>query len=306
MTAISPLRRSLLAAMAGSGLLPLAFSHAAEDTDCKLVYKLEALEKSLDGRLGVWMLNTGNAQVFRYRANERFPFCSTFKLMLCGAVMAKAENLNALLAKPIPVRKEDLVSYSPVTEKQVGKSMTVGELCAAALQYSDNTAANLLIREVGGVAAVTAFARSRGDSDFRLDRMETELNTAIPGDLRDTSTPEAMGRALLALTLGDAVSAAASVQMSNWLKGNTTGNARIRAALPAGWQCGDKTGTGDYGTANDIAVIWPDDGKQSGNPIILSIYTTRKEAKAEARSDLIAEVARLVLSELVTDLYRKF
>ena len=157
----------------------------------------------------------------------------------------------------IKYQQRDLVTYSPITEQHVKDGMTVAALCAAAMQYSDNTASNLLMKILGGPEAVTAFARSIGDRQFRLDRWETALNSSIPGDRRDTSTPNAMGQSLQRLALGNALEPHLQAQLQAWLRGNTTGAARIRAGVPADWQVGDKTGTGDYGTANDIAVLWP-------------------------------------------------
>jgi beta-lactamase class A len=168
--------------------------------------------------------------------------------------------------------------------------MTVAGLCAAALQYSDNTAANLLIRMAGGPQAVTAFARSIGDGEFRLDRWEAELNTAIPGDVRDTSTPGAMGRSLQRLVLGDALASPQREQLRDWLYGNTTGAARIKAGIPADWKIGDKTGSGDYGTANDIAVVWP----PGSAPVVVAIYTTQARQDAKPRDDVISSAAKIV------------
>ena len=169
--------------------------------------------------------------------------------------------------------------------------MTISKLCAAALQYSDNTSANLLMKVLGGPSAVTAYARSIGNAEFRLDRWETELNTCIPSDLRDTATPAAMAHSLRLLTLGEVLPPVKTKQLNAWLQGNTTGAKRIRAALPTGWQIGDKTGSGDYGTTNDIAVLW----SPKRVPIVLAIYYTQKVPDARWRDDVIESAARIVL-----------
>ena len=169
--------------------------------------------------------------------------------------------------------------------------MTVAELCQAAIQRSDNTAANQLLKIVGGPAAVTAYAQSLGGGAFRLDRWETDLNTAIPGDERDTVTPAGMGKLLQAVAVGNALLKPRRAQLVEWLRGSITGKNRIRAAMPATWQIGNKTGTGDYGTANDLAIVWPPERK----PIILAIYSTQKEANAKPREDLIAAAAKISL-----------
>ncbi len=251
---------------------------------------LAELEKKTGGRLGVAALDTGSGTRIAYRADERFPFCSTFKLILSGAMLAKSVQDTALLERRIHYTQADVVSYSPVSSTHISDGMTVAELCQAAIQHSDNTAANLLIKLVGSPAAVTAFARSIGDRQFRLDRTETTLNTAIPGDPRDTTTPAAMMRSTQALTMGNALPEAQRAQLQTWLKGNTTGDKRIRAGVPPDWQVGDKTGTGDYGTANDIAVLWP----PSRKPIVVAIFHTHNRKDAKTQEGIIAAAAKLV------------
>jgi beta-lactamase class A len=283
----SPVRRALLAAAAS---IPLASACTSWPSGESSASRLKALEDASNGRLGVAAFNTADNAQLSYRADERFPFCSTFKLLLTSAILARSAHDDGLLARRITYTQGDLVNYSPVSEKHVADGMTVAELCAAALQYSDNSAANLLIRLLGGPSSVTAFARSIGDNEFRLDRMETELNTAIPGDLRDTTTPAAMARDLQRLALGDALGAAQRDQLQTWMRGNTTGDARIRAGVPRDWQVADKTGTGDYGTSNDIAVLWP----PAKPPIVVVIYFTQREQDAKARNDVIASAAKII------------
>jgi beta-lactamase class A len=252
--------------------------------------RLADLERASGGRLGVAALSAANQVLVSYRANERFPFCSTFKAMLAGAILHRSATDQGLLAERIRYTNTQLVTHSPITEKHVGDGMTVAELCAATIQTSDNTAANLLIARLGGPDAVTDFARSVGDTQFRLDRWETALNTAIPGDVRDTTTPGAMAHSLRRLALGEALTPPARTQLNDWLRGSTTGATRIRAGVPADWQVGDKTGTGGYGTTNDIAVLWPP-GKP---PVVLTVYFTQPNRHAAARNDVIAEAARFM------------
>ncbi|MBJ9917804.1 PEN-B family class A beta-lactamase [Burkholderia cenocepacia] len=251
---------------------------------------LADLERDAGGRLGVCAIDTASGRVIEHRAGERFPFCSTFKAMLSAAVLAQSVERPGLLQQRVKYTKADLVNYSPVSEKHVGAGMTVAALCEATIQYSDNSAANLLMKLIGGPSAVTAYARSIGDDAFRLDRWETELNTALPGDPRDTTTPAAMAASIRVLTLGDALPAAQRAQLVAWLRGNKVGDKRIRAGVPAEWTVGDKTGTGDYGTTNDAGVIWP----TSRAPIVLAVYYTQTRADARAKDDVIASVARIV------------
>jgi beta-lactamase class A len=170
----------------------------------------------------------------------------------------------------------------------------VRELCDAAVRYSDNTAGNLLLADVGGPAGITAFARSLGDEVTRLDRTEPELNTAIPGDERDTTTPRAIATSLGALVLGDHLDPADRTLFTEWLVGNTTGATRIRAGLPPDWRVGDKTGTGSYATANDVAVAWP----PGGAPVLVAVLTSKAAEDATRDEALLAEAAAVVAQEL--------
>ncbi|OZI60238.1 class A beta-lactamase [Bordetella genomosp. 11] len=252
------------------------------------------LERAHRRRLGVYAVDTATGREVTYRAHERFAFCSTFKAVLAGAILSQDAAQPGLLDQRILYTAHELASYSPVTEKHVHGGMTIAQLCAAAIQYSDNTAANLLLHRLGGPRALTAYARGLGNPTFRLDRFETALNTSIPGDERDTSTPADMARTLETLVLGDALPPGARARLKTWLLGNKTGDRRIRAAVPPGWQVADKTGTGDYASANDFGVIWPADRP----PVVLAIYTASRDPHAKADESLIAEAARIALAAL--------
>jgi beta-lactamase class A len=289
----SAFRRGVLLALAAAPLARAAdlldsAPSAMPVSPAAQLAQLARLEQASGGRLGVAALNTADGRELAHRGDERFPFCSTFKMMLAAAVLAREP---ALLKKRIHYTKDDLVPHAPVTGKHLADGMTVAELCEATLQYSDNPAANLLMKQIGGPAAVTAYARSIGDTEFRQERWETELNSAIPGDPRDTTTPAAMARSLHKLVLGDALPAAQRRQLKDWMLGNTTGATRIRAGVPAAWPLADKTGAGDYGTVNDIAVIWPP-GKA---PIVLAVYLTQPGKGDKIRPEFHGEVAKIVI-----------
>ncbi len=287
----SPVRRTLLLAIAStpftSACTPWLTALEASSPQTRLA----TLETDSGGRLGVAAVDTADGTQLNHRANERFPLCSTFKVLAVSAILERSTREGALLQERVKYTPSELVAYSPITEQHVAGGMMVAELCAAALQYSDNTAANLLMKVLGGPSSVTKFARSIGDSEFRIDRWETELNTAIPGDPRDTSTPVAMARSLQRLVLGDALAPPQRDQLQRWLRGNTTGAARIRAGVPSDWQVGDKTGTGEYGTTNDIGVVWP----LAKPPIIVALYFTQREKDAKPRNDVLASATRIVL-----------
>lgn len=285
---ISKTRRSLLITMAAAPFITAcAPLFNAQDFQQE---RFAALEAQHGGRLGVAAINTADGVTLKYRADERFPFCSTFKVLVAAAALKRSEHDATLLQKRVHFARKDIVSYSPITEKHLAHGMTVAELCAAALQYSDNTAGNLLMEMAGGPAGVTAFARSLGDQKTRIDRWETALNTGIPGDPRDTTTPLEMARNLEHLTVKNALNVEAREQLKNWMLGNTTGATRIRSGVPENWRVADKTGTGDYGTTNDIGVLWP----PNKPPLIVAIYFTQKDQNAKANNEVIASAARII------------
>lgn len=254
---------------------------------------LREVEAAFGGRIGVAARRGGRS--LTYRAGERFALLSTFKALAAAAVLRKAWPCDpGMLDWVIRYREADLVEHSPITERHVDTGMTVEALCDAAVRYSDNTAGNLLLRLLGGPAGLTRFARRIGDRHTRLDRWETDLNSNLPGDPRDTTTPAAMAADLDELVLGAALADGDRERLTGWLVGNTTGDRRVRAGLPSGWRVGDKTGTGVHGAANDIAVAWPPEGA----PLVIAVYTTRFEPDAEPVDDVVAEVARFVAAEL--------
>jgi beta-lactamase class A len=267
-------------------------AHAVHAAAPLLADELSRIESGSGGRLGVAILDTGTQRHAEHRAAELFPMCSTFKLLAAAAVLKRCENGQDQLQRRIKFQASDLVTYSPVTKDHAGgDGMTLAELCAAALNYSDNTAANLLLASLGGPQALTAYARRIGDPTTRLDRIEPDLNEAVPGDPRDTTTPAAMLQNLHTLLFGEVLSAASKDQLTAWLLGNRTGDTRLRAGLPPGWRCGDKTGSGERGSTNDIGVIWP----PQGAPILVTVYLTETTAASEARNATIADVGRTIV-----------
>lgn len=249
----------------------------------KLEKELAKLEAQSGGRLGISAINTGNNQDIHYHAKERFPLQSTFKVIGVSAVLKKSMTDNHLFQEKITYSSQDLVYWSPITKQHLADGMTIAELCAAAIMYSDGTAINLLMTKLGGPQAVTSFARSIGDNAFQL----TNDNA--------TSTPQAMQKNLQRLLLTDDLGLSQRQQLQDWLKNNTTGKLRIRAGVPKSWVVGDKTGTGlDYGTTNDIAILWP----PNCPPIIMAIYFTQPKKNAKPRPEIIASAAHIVVNEL--------
>jgi len=257
---------------------------------------IAALEARSRGRLGVAVLDTADGKTFAHRGDERFPMCSTFKLLLAGAVLSRVDRARERLDRRVPVRKGDPIGHAPFTAKRVGKTASVAELCRAMTVESDNGAANLMLAAVGGPAALTRFLRSVGDPATRLDRSEPELNTSIPGDPRDTTTPNAMLGTTEKLLLGAVLHESSRAQLTQWMIECQTGLTRLRAGLPHGWRAGDKTGTSDAsaGTYNDVAIFWPPQRK----PVLVASYLTQAKVKDDAANAVHAAVARAVITAL--------
>jgi beta-lactamase class A len=268
----------------------LSLRAAADDAESVLMRELAALERRHGGRLGVAILDSANGKLVSQRGDERFALCSTFKFLATAFVLVRVDRGEESLSRRVIYSKSDLVTYSPTTEKHVEGGMTIGEICEAAMVLSDNTAGNLLLDSFGGPAGLTSFARALGDTVTRLDRRETELNEATPGDPRDSTTPRAMLDMLRRAILSDLLSASSREQLTAWLVANRTGDKRLRAGVPKGWRVGDKTGSGSNGAANDIAVIWP----PARAPIIVTAYYADAHATDDERNAVLAEVGRLV------------
>ncbi|MFH8757242.1 class A beta-lactamase [Streptomyces atroolivaceus] len=251
------------------------------------------LERKYDARLGVYALDTGSGRTVTNRPDERFAYASTCKALLAGAVLDR--NSLRELDRLVRYGRDDLVSHSPVTERHVATGMSLRELCDATVRYSDNAAANLLFRELGGPRGLQDALRGLGDDVTRCDRYEVALSDAVPGDLRDTSTPRALADDLRAYVLGTTLPADKRAVLTDWLKRNTTGDHTIRAGTPDGWQVGDKTGTGGYGTRNDIAIVWP----QGRAPIALAVLSRRDTKGAERDDALLARAAEVTFDALV-------
>lgn len=279
---------------AGSAALGVGLARAATKEFAALNASMVGLEKSSGGRLGVAVLDTGSGVRFGYRASERFPMCSTFKLLLVGKVLKRADEGKERLGRVVHYTPGNLLEYAPVTRPHVHTGMTVAALCEAAITLSDNTAANLLLKTIGGPAGVTAFARTLGDSVTRLDRNEPTLNTAIPGDPRDTSTPMWMLRDLQKLALGDALAATSRQRLVGWLMACKTGGDKLRAGLPAGWKIADKTGSGQRGTENDLAIVWP----AGRAPVLIAVYLTGATVDRKHENTAIASVGKAVAEGL--------
>ncbi len=257
--------------------------------------QLSQLETQSSGRLGIAMIDTNTNQEINYRANEYFPMRCTSKVIGVAAILKKNMHNEGLLNKKIRYTKNDLTNWAPITAKHVTDGMTIKELCAAAISYSDNTAMNLLTTELGGLVEINSFARSIGNRHFKLNHTWPGESYSSPKSMIDVSTPTAMTENLRKLALGSVLANPERKMLITWMKQNTTGNDRIRAGIPKNWIVADKTGTGLYGTTNDIAVIWP----PNCAPIIITIFYSTNIKDAPNRNDVIASATRILINSYI-------
>ncbi|QHA38359.1 class A beta-lactamase [Rossellomorea marisflavi] len=269
---------------------PSSQKEAEESTDLDETFA--TIESDYDARVGVYAIDTGSDETIDYRSEERFAFASTYKALAAALVLK--QNTMEELEEVITYTEDDLVSYSPITEKHVDTGMTLAELSEAAVRTSDNTAGNLLFEELGGPEQFQQSLREIGDDVTQSDRYETALNEFTPGNTRDTSTPAALATSLQGFAVGDLLTDDKRERLLDWMQGNATGDTLIRAGATEGWTIADKSGAGRYGTRNDIAVVWPPDRE----PIILAIMTRHDTEDAEYDDALIAEVAEATLNAL--------
>lgn len=254
---------------------------------------LTALEQKSGGRLGLCAMDTASGRTLTHRADERFAMCSTFKLPLAAAILQRADQGKLKLDTVVAYGKDDMVPYAPVTEKNLAKGgMTIRDLVEAAQKTSDNVAANLLLKQIGGPAGFTQFFRDIGDEVTRLDRFEPAMNGGgVAGDERDTTTPAAMAQTVAKIFTNGLLVDDSRALLTQWLVDTKTGLKRLRAGLPPDWKAGDKTGTamdGKLGKYNDVAVAWPNDR----GPIVIATYFNVSQT-----SDAIEDQHQAVLAE---------
>lgn len=298
-------RRSLLlagAALGGAALTgcataappaPATPAPAGPGAGSAPIPALADVEREYARTIGVHVLDTGTGAAAGHRDGARFLMCSVVKALMAGFVLHRSLSEPGLLDRPVRYGRADLLEYAPVTTRNLAAGMTVAQLCEAAVTVSDNTAHNLLLREVGSPAELTAWLRTTGDTVTRSDRAETALNDR-DGE-RDTSTPAALAATLRTLVLGDALPPAQRDRLTGWLRANTTGDRQIRAAVPAGWTVGDKTGSGPLGERNDSGVLYPPDGA----PLVLTVFTVPADPADTARGEAaVAAAARAAIAAL--------
>jgi beta-lactamase class A len=268
-------------------------THALSPDANKAVDQLSSLEKTFDGKIGVYAIDTSNHHVIAYRSLERFPVQSTMKLMSVAALLKQSTAKKNLLQEKINYTKNDLaIVWHPVTGQHLANGMTLEELSEAAISYSDNTAINLIIKKLGGPEAITQFATSIDNKTFNIVHYDGDLNSD-PNNEQDTSTPKDMAISIQKLMLGNILTTSEQNKLMTWMRNNTAGYKRIRSGTPIGWVVADKTGSGDYGIANDIGMLWSPTCK----PIIIAIYTVQNKKDAKRRDDIVASTTQIIFDE---------
>lgn len=269
---------------------------AQTEAEAALKTQIRALERQLDARIGVQIRDSASDWRWGYRDTERFHMASTFKPLLCGAILDQVDKGALALTDLLPIRADDLLAYAPVTKDHAGGALPIADLCFATLDLSDNTAANLLIERLGGPQTVTAYLRRIGDTETRLDRMEPELNQFIPRDPRDTTTPAAMLATWDKMLLGDGLSRASQAQLKAWMEPGAVTGELIRATLPTDWRIADKSGGGRTHTRNIVAMITP----PARAPFFVAIYVSDTPASWQERNKAVTQIGAAVIKLLET------
>ncbi|WP_261886321.1 class A beta-lactamase [Vibrio pomeroyi] len=263
-----------------------------------LSHSLEAksiaqIESRVSERIGVAVYDSATEQTWSYKGDERFPMMSTFKTLACANLLYDHENEGLDLESNVGVKSDELIAWSPVTKAFVGKEISLRDACAATMEMSDNTAANIVLGSIGGPNGLTEFLRSMGDSKTRLDHIEPDLNHARPGDERDTTTPKTMVKTLNELVYGNVLSEESRVQLNNWMMDNKVSDGMIRSILPDGWKIADRSGAGAYGSRAITAIVW----SETRAPLIISISLTETELTIPERDAVINEIGELIFDE---------
>ena len=285
-------RRSLILGASATLISRSAFAQTRTEPDA--TSHLADIEAKLGGRLGLAVLDTVSGKRLSYRCDERFAMCSTFKLLLVADVLSRAGEGRLSLDRHIPYSAADLLDYAPFSREHLAEgSLSIADLCGAALEISDNTAANLLLGLIGGPEGLTDYLRGLGDAVTRLDRNEPDLNNNIPGDVRDTTKPDAMITTMSKILVGNALASSERGRLIGWMQRCRTGLGRLRAGLPSDWTAGDKTGSGNNGAINDVAILWP----PGRGPILVAAYLSGSSSSAASLSTAHAKIGAIIAAE---------
>lgn len=290
-------RRSVLTGLGALGLMGCEQQDPQPNPPLMVVptrrVDFSSLEARHGGRIGIDAWSEKGA--VSWRGRERFVYCSTFKMYLAAATLLRVQAGEESLDRQVPITRADMINHAPVTEPAIGGTLTIEQLMKGTVEVSDNPAANILIRELGGLDALRAFYRGIGDTSTRVDRLEPEMNR-LDGD-KDTIQPAQSRINLYRLFEASEtpLSPSSKEKLLGWMFASPTGVGRIKAGVPVGWRVAHKTGTGGYGPTNDIGLLYP----PTGTPITLAVYYHGVRASSDAENEaVIADATRLTLSAL--------
>ena len=266
----------------------------ASHKNINLAFELKKIEAKHGGKIGLYVINRNNGENLAYQQSFYFPICSTYKFLVVGAILKQSMTNKELLDEKIKILPEDITGYSPVTRKHIGEKITIEELCKASI-LSDNTASNLLIHKLGGLKKLREFTLSLNDKATKVAHLEPTINKVDLTTNLNKTTPKIMARDINKLAFSDDIlDKEHRLLLKKWLKENDTGDNRIASAIPDHWEIGDKTGTCEYGTTNDVAIIWPEDSRA----IAMSIFYTQSEKEAKSKDRILRQVTRILLEKL--------
>ncbi|WP_420851325.1 class A beta-lactamase [Parashewanella hymeniacidonis] len=280
----------MLKASSAAVVFLLSLQVNAAELKPRLSEQFKQIETEIAGRLGVAILDSSNGTTWSYRGDERFPLMSTFKVLACAKMFSDIEAGQLNKSETTIIKSDDLITWSPITKKLINKQITVFDACKATMLTSDNTAANIVLEHIGGSSSLTKYLRKLGDPVTRLDRTEPDLNSASPGDVRDTSTPNAMVNTVNKLLYSRTLSLASRQYLSTWMQKNRLSTALLRSTLPADWHIADRTGAGNNGSRGIVASIW----KGDRSPLIISIYLTETNLSLKDRNKAVASIGRVI------------
>ncbi|ACD31058.1 class A beta-lactamase [Francisella tularensis] len=276
------------------GIIFITFSFATTKIDTQVTNDIQNIEKKYGGKIGVYTINRNDWNNFAVNASFYFPICSTYKFLVVGAILKQSMTDNKLLNQKIKISKNQIVEYSPITRRHINQIMTVKQLCQASMQ-GDNTATNILIEKLGGLKNLNKFNLSLADHATKVANLEPKVNHVSLTTNENKTTPKIMARDINKLAFSDDIlDKKHRLMFKQWLIASNTSNNRIAAEVPDEWEVGDKTGTCQYGTTNDVAIIWPDDNRA----VIMAIFYTQSQKNAKPNSKIVREVTKILLNRL--------
>ncbi|MBK2356551.1 class A beta-lactamase [Francisella hispaniensis] len=276
------------------GILAIVLSFATTKIDTQITNDIQNIEKKYGGKIGVYTINRNDWSNFAVNASFYFPICSTYKFLVVGAILKQSMTNSKLLNQKIKISKNQIVEYSPITRRYINQTMTVKQLCKASMQ-GDNTATNILIQKLGGLKNLNKFILSLADHATKVANLEPKVNHVSLTTNENKTTPKIMARDINKLAFSDDIlDKKHRLMFKQWLIASNTSNNLIAAEVPDEWEVGDKTGTCQYGTTNDVAIIWPDDNRA----VIMAIFYTQSQKNAKPNSKILREVTKILLDKL--------